>query len=924
MADAALSFGPFRVIRSTRSVLEAGNELRLGGRAFDILLALIDHAGEAVTNDDLLAIAWPDTAVDAANLRVQVRALRRALGDGNAGARYIVNVPLRGYCFVAPITRDDEGSPAENTKSSESEPASALDLPLPLSRLVGRSATVTALATQVRTQRLVSIVGPAGVGKSAVALSVAEQVASAYAHGVRFIDLAPLSDPKLVPGAIASALHISLSTSEQIPAFVRSLTERELIVVLDNCEHLVDAVASLVETVLRGTSRVSILTTSREALRVPSEWVSHLPSLGFPPASPILSAADALAFPAVELFVERASASLEGFVLTDAHALTVAELCRKLDGNPLAIELAAARVDSSNLTELARHLDDRFRLLTMGRRTALPRQQTLRGAMDWSYDTLSPPQKRALRLLSTFPGAFDVDGAAALAVDDEDATSDALSEITGLVEKSLVTPDFRGEKVQYHLLAMTRAYAFEKLIEHGEHEQARQRHALYTRQVLGQLEATWERVDLTRWCTEHAGIIDDIRFVIAWALSAHGDAELGVAIAAASSRCAALLCLHGEFRNYTAQALEVPGLAAADPRTAARLMVALSGFDLYARGKIDPSIEAAHALAEAHGGREEQEITLEGLWSHKAFDLCEYRDALELARRHVLLTSASTDLAMRFNSERILGLTLHFLGDQGGAQPILERVAAHAPPLLRADKPLNIDLRVSASIGLARSLWLQGSPAGAKALASETFERACALDHQLSICYVLAFASCPIAIWSGDFDEAEQLTQSLRTRAQRNSLQYWETWADLYELALSGRESDNVNGLPLMQQEMLTTMRPRLTSATLRAHVESDSDRWCASEVLRGSAEDLLRHGKHRPEAERLLLRSLDIARRQHALAWELRAATSLARLRQAHRRDSAHVRELLEPVMQRFVEGSATADLTAARDLLEAPHVRS
>jgi predicted ATPase/DNA-binding winged helix-turn-helix (wHTH) protein len=910
-----IAFGPFRVARSLRRVFEGAEPIRLGGRAFDILLALVDRPGQTLSNEELISLAWPETAVDSANLRVQVRALRRALGDGHAGARYIVNVPLRGYCFVAPVSRDAAALPSREV-ISDAEAADAPDLPLPLGRLVGRADAVLALAAQVRTRRSVTIVGPAGTGKSAIALAVAERVASGYADGVRFVDLAPLADPTLVPSAIATALGIPLAAPEQLPALVRAVADRELLLVLDNCEHLVGAVAQLAEVVLRGAPRVALLSTSREALRVPGEWVSRLPCLPFPPPEPPPTAAEALEFPAVELFVERAAASFDGFVLTDDDAPIVAELCRKLDGIPLAIELAAARLDSSSVKELAARLDDRFRFLMRGRRTALPRQQTLRGAMDWSYGTLSSDQQRALRLLATFPGGFDVDGAATMTAESGGRAVAALSEVADLIEKSLITADVRGDKVQYRLLATTRAYALEKLFEAEEHDEARRRHALYTRGVLEQMEASSDQTTPARWFAEHPSVIDDIRAVMTWAFSSQGDPALGVAVAAASVRCASLLSLHAEFRGYMAQALQVPDLAATDPITVVKLTLALQGFTLYTRGNIAPTLDEANALAEAHGSLEAREAVLEGRWARCVFDLCQYREGLELAKQHVLLTSISTDAPTRFNSERVLGLSFHFFGDQAGARPFLERVVAHATPLLRPDKPVQIDPQVSAGIGLARVLWLQGLAGRAVTVARQAFERARALDHPVAICYVLAFAQCPLALWSGDQKAAEGFTRLLSDEAARGALDYWSTWARCYELALVGGRSARVGEFLPMQQEMLGTLAGELAHPELVPRCLADVDRWCGPEILRVAASNMMRDGASAVDAEALLQRSLAAARAQKALAWELRSATTLARLWQSRSR-FAEAQQLLRPVVETFTIGNETIDLVAARALL-------
>jgi predicted ATPase/DNA-binding winged helix-turn-helix (wHTH) protein len=897
-------------------VLEGQKSLRIGTRAFDVLLALVERAGETVSNEELIARVWPGTAVHDANLRVQVRALRRALGDRHDGARYIVNVPLRGYCFVAPVAMQASSGSTER----DHDPLSPSELPLQAPRLVGRAETVATLERQLQDRRLITIVGSAGTGKSAVALVLAERLAVAGGRSVKFIDLAPLADPALVPSTVASALRISLPPRDQARAFVDAVGGRRLLLVLDNCEHLIAPVAFLAEMVLRGAPGVGILATSREPLHVPGEWVSRLPSLGVPPSSSTLTAEEAMTFPAVELFVERASASFDGFAMTDVEAPLVAELCRRLDGLPLAIELAAAQAESSTVKELAGRLDDRLGLIMKGRRAARPRRRSLQGAMEWSYESLSGRQQRGLRLLAIFPGSFDVDGVTALTVEDEGRPSDALADLTDLIEKSLVVVDARAERVHYRLLATTRAYALEKLRERGELEAARRRHAMRTRDFLERAASDWDGVDAARWRAQNEGLIDDVRAAIAWAFSPEGDTSLGVALATSSVRCGALLSLHQEFRGYVVKALQVPNLARLDPASAVKLTVALQSFNLYTRGEIDSSIEQASALAESHGSPSDQEITLEGMWSRRLFDEGDYRGAIEMAKRHALVTSTMSDPAMRFNSDRVMGIGLHFFGDQSGARPLLERVVAHGTPLLRPEKPFQIDMRVSGGLALARVLWLQGFAERAAMVAERALARAREVNDPMAICYVLAFAACPIAIWSGETEKAAAFTNTLRRESAQHGLPYWEKWAECYAVALSPSIEVGLEKYLMLQQEVLGTLREDLVSSELVARIDASRDNWCAPEVLRVSAISLLRTAKSTLQAESLLLRSLETAKRHDSRSWELRSAASLARL-WSKRKRLRDARELLEPVILAFPEGKPTADLRIARELLSSLH---
>src|SRR5712691_2921241 len=412
--DREISFGAFRLLSQQRLLLEGDKPVRLGSRALDLLSALVERPGELVGKDELMARAWRDTFVEEGNLKFQIGALRRALGDGRGGRRYIATSPGQGYRFVAPVSVAQAPAaaslPAAPTRQNH-------NLPQQLTRLIGRADAVSRIVARLQRHRLLSIVGPGGIGKTSVALAAAETLINTYEHGAWLIDLGPLADPRLVPSALATVLGFDIRSDDPVSDLVTALRDRRLLLVLDNCGHVIEAAAGLAVSVLKGTAGVHILATSREPLRVEAEHVQRLPPLSSGSPSDRFGAAEALAFPAIELFVERTAECLGEFELTDPDAPIVAEICRKLDGIPLAIELAAARVETFGVRGLATHLDDRFRLLTSGRRSGPPRHRTLRAALDWSYDVLSEAERAVLRRLGIFMGGFTLDAACAVVAD---------------------------------------------------------------------------------------------------------------------------------------------------------------------------------------------------------------------------------------------------------------------------------------------------------------------------------------------------------------------------------------------------------------------------------------------------------------------------------------------------------------------------
>lgn len=411
------------------------------------------------------------------------------------------------------------------------------NLPVPLSSFIGREKELAEVRHLLSIARLVTLVGMGGCGKTRLAIEVASRLVGTYTWGVCFVGLATLSDPSLVAQTIASSLGISESHyfSTQV-SIVNFLREKQLLLILDNCEHVIEACARLAETLLQSCPQLVILATSREALDVSGEHIFPLPPFSSPEPLPPRSVEEALQSEAVRLFVDRAVAVRPGFELTDRNASLVMKVCQKLEGIPLAIELAAARITTLSLEQIITRLEDRFSLLTIGSRTTLPRHQTLRGAVDWSYDLLTNQERCLFRRLSVFIGGWNLEAAEAICGTEADLpSSEVLDVLAQLANKSLVQVTECDGQARYSMLETIRQYAFERLVDSGELERQRDRHLDYFCKLIVEAEPYLNGPQQMEWCSRLEVDYTNIRIAMEWSLEDGGPdtrAELGLKLVA--------------------------------------------------------------------------------------------------------------------------------------------------------------------------------------------------------------------------------------------------------------------------------------------------------------------------------------------------------------------------------------------------------
>jgi predicted ATPase/DNA-binding winged helix-turn-helix (wHTH) protein len=932
-----ICFGPFR-LSATERLLEKGSDpIQLGSRALDILIALVERPAEVVSKKELIARVWPDLVVDEGSLRFHVSALRKALGEGRSGGRYVTNVSGRGYCFVAPISR--AASPPALLRNSFAH--SPVGLPPTPTRMVGRDETVRCIAEELTARRFFTIVGPGGIGKTTVAIAVSHSMLPAFDGAVHYVDFGPLCTPSLVPNRVALTVGLPGNLDDPLAALSAFLRDRRMLLVFDSCEHLIETIAPLAERIFHAAPEVHILATSREPLQVDSEQIHRLHPLVFPPDDAELTAAQALTFPAVQLFVERAAAHGSGFELDDVEAPIVGKVCRRLDGIALALELAAGRVGAYGIKGIASLLDSPCRLLWHGRRTALPRHQTLSAMLDWSYNLLPESERRVLRRLSVFVGAFSLEAAQYVAAGDIFEREQVAEAIAGLVTKSLIAVETNDTGALYRLLDTTRAYALTKMADSGERNAIAQQHAIYYREFLERIEIASVTGPKNNGAIESWRHVSNVRAALEWSFSEQGDKEIGTALAAASAPLFLELSLLTECRFWMERAITEHG--GKGDRREMELKGAFAVSLMFIKGNIEEvraALTTALSLAEVLSLPYHQ-MRLFAVQHTFLMRIGDFPGAAAVAEQNEAVAKRTADPTAMMIADWMLGVSHHALGDQVRAGRLCETALNPEPipnsSLIRS----GYDQQTHALVMLARSLWLQGYASRAVTIATQALHRANALDHPVSLCVGSIFA-VTVFLWTGGWSEAERIIDRLIVCSEKYSLRSYHAIGLGLKGKFSFRRGDAEAGLRLLtaslnaleagQHASLTgvltsDLAIALATAGRIYEAEAAIDKAMAfgeptrshfhlPEMMRIKGE-ILASGSHACDAEAWFSRSIDLAREQAALAWELRAAASLAHLgaRQGRGDEASRV---LRPVYDRFTEGFDTPDLRAAKRLLD------
>ncbi len=766
-------FGNAELRPDQRRLLVGGKDSRIGARAFDLLLTLVEGRGRIVGKNELLDTVWPGLVVEENNLQVHISSLRKLLGP-----QAIATIPGRGYRFTAALDGASVGQsnaavpgPTSTPASSDAPAAPLTNLPRELPPLFGREADLPALCSLIVAHKLVTVVGAGGIGKSRLAQAAAHSLAGRWPDGVWMVELAGLSDPVLLPNAVAQALDITMAgQGEALDELVAGMAQQSLLLVLDNCEHLLDAAATLVQTVMRGAPNITLLSTSQEPLHLPAEQQFRVMPLAVPSETQVSGARE---FGAVALFVTRVQAVDPRFALNDESLAVVIDICRRLDGLPLAIELAAARVAALGLRPVRDKLDARFRLLTGGSRATLRRHQTLRAALEWSHNLLNDAEQAVFRRLGVFAGGFTMEMAQTVAGDPQLDEWAVLDHLSALVDKSLVAAD-PGETPRYRLLESARAFALEQLAG-GETADALKRHALAMRDFLERVDGA--NLDGELRTDQYAALVlpelDNLRSAHAWATGEAGDVQVAIELAA---HAGSLIDYAVECAEWLVPLQQQVEDGTVGPAVAARYWRAIAAGNMVGRVPRALQVEAsgrAQSLYQVLGQPRRVFSSLIQLARHRS---AQHHDAAAQAAADEARALIRPDWPAEF---RILLLRMDgFLARRAGR--LTEALALFHDSVRVSVSTGDWRLEVMARSNLADMLWQVGPIEEAAREACKLAEELRARPAAYSDMAVLFANAVGILSEMGRIDEASAAASDALPIMRRAQEYYVEEWAYLF------------------------------------------------------------------------------------------------------------------------------------------------
>ncbi|TDK31213.1 adenylate cyclase [Rhizobium deserti] len=907
---AVLRFLDFELDGSRRQLTRAGQHVKLGSKALDILVVLASKAGEVVTREELFDAVWSGSASAENSLRVQIMALRKALGTGDTDG-LVQSVAGRGYLLSASVQ-----SPIPVEMPAPRPLESKGNLPGIHTAVIGREDFIQR-CIEARRTRVMSVVGPGGIGKTTVAIEFANTIREDY-ESAFFLDLAALNAGASIGPTLASLMGLSVYGADPMPGIITAVGQRKMIFVFDNCEHIIEQAAEVIGKLSLACPNVFILATSREPLGIPSEMVRRLGPLDTPaegecPVSPS-------SYSAMAMFMDRVEHSLDIGSLNQIDDLVrVAAIVRKLDGIPLAIEFAAARVIDLGLDQLLNSLNQPLTVLRRGRRTAPHRQQTLQATLDWSYGFLTENEKTVLQALSVFAQTFSRDGAAAIC-DPLLGNDDIEDAIWGLHSKSLLSRSEAGSALR--LLETTREYASIKLLSSMREAPVRDAHARFVLSRLRDAELEWDKLATYQWLSSYGGLINDLRLALAFCEKTR-NSRLFLELVAGSGMLWTQLGLMNEQFLYIERAIEVLDLAdIRDPAIDTQLRsaygaIAYNVHSVAGDGEAIRQFDLAASSARMVGDATKILRARSGVCAVLTTQ-GRYRAACELA----VTLRDELGIAAESAVNRILAHNSHYLGNHEEAFAMAEKALHSNGVNVRGTltSGANFGQKTLCLMIMAKTAYLRGEITNSLELLDELIADVMQVDHPISTCLALSVGVCPVYFGLGMNEKGRYYLEILRGISTRNSLVRWQEWADGFDYALGtdvvapSAALDNLklggNGPRL--ENTITIGGERIGLDLLEMALSGEAG-WCEPELLRLKGIKLLQ--RRNGEGRQWLSQGFELASRQSALAWKLRCANSLASFATAATFDED--RRLVERLLRQFAE-APPIDLVISERILE------
>ncbi|TPG56556.1 ATP-binding protein [Sphingomonas glacialis] len=940
-ADIKLEFERFRLLPTQRQLLEDGVAVRIGSRAFDILNVLALAGGELVTTRDLFDQVWPESTVDQNTLRVHVAALRAVLGHNSAGKSFVINIAGRGYQLGAEVRRLDAPDSRVMDARSPIRP-----IPIRVSQILGRDDTISLLASELGTRQFITVVGFGGIGKTTVALAVAERCKDLY-DNIAFVDLGLLPPSSHVGQAVALAVGLTMDVDDTVPVLTALFEHTKTLIILDNCEHLISSAALFSETLFRSAPNIALLCTSREPLRASGEWVYRLKPLRVPPAGRESETAEsAMSHSAVQFFVHRAKSANIDFALGETDIEAVCEICRKLDGIPLAIELAASWSDMYGVRALAANLNEIILSQGLGRRGAADRHTSLRATMKWSYGLLALPEQRLLRRLSVFAGEFSLEAAMVVGGDAEESEDRLRYALAELVQKNLVNMRSSNDQALYHLLEAPRAFARETLSAAGELDTVRRQHLLWVLDQLNQAKAAYRPAARRQWLRDHVTLLDETRGAAFWSLTEGCAPDLAIELGFR----AVVLWFHFS-RNFEAREF----LEAVQARSATapgrsdledmRLRTALGVSLMFTRApnaEVVSNWQVVLRLADANGDSRVQMMAQCGLWLMASFRT-DFGAAGLHARAFAALAQAEGSRDDIATAARLEAGIQFSLGELDRAREACNQAltASAEPDAGSGAVFFHFDLRSQILGRLSKIDWLQGRFDDALANAQLGIDAAQQSGHDLSVGFAILDGLAQLAIWLGDAPLTQKALDRFITMPEGRGLRASEA-VDVMGAAALAQQGEITQAADIVarvfSQPSGLVILGRFPSLTGRfADILGEAGQFDEAVKLVGAAtrwEDTERGDVMSPELMRargrLLVVSGDtagaaacyrdasrLAERHGSVAWQLRIAIDHLTLVRGTAEETLARRDL-ESVVSRLGPGDSS-DLRRAAQLLAA-----